>query len=354
MGRFRTLYTIIAGVLASAAAIMGCDKTDNDRPAPRVYVLGEYYYKKPCYWVDGEPVILERPEDLIYIHCNAIAIGVGNIYCGGEVFWRDSDKDPCACLWINGKISNWNMPRFSVCTAMSVSNGNLYSAGYIANGDRQGYYSVNGDISLISRQYGEASVCSAIVPYAGSVYVGGWHRPRNSQINKIACYWKDGVAVALETPEDSYETLCTSIAVSGSIVHAVGDYYQGVYPFEIRPCYWRNGKLVNLAAPGEARELCYSSVIVSGGNVYIGGSYVDKDRINPCYWVDGVLVGLSNPSGISTKCTSLAVVDGIVYAAGIIYPEDKWRGCYWIGTEYFVLEGSETESFKDYSITVAR
>jgi len=161
------------------------------------------------------------------------------------------------------------------------------------------------------------------------VYVAGvyntYRAGGNFYNSNRACYWKNGKRIELS----NVDSTTTAIAVVGSDVYVVGDYYDAGSLNRI-PCYWKNGKRIDLEGSSAV------AIAVSGSDVYIAGWYDVFDDGIPlggwvaCYWKNGKRTDFwTNGPKTGSQAYAIAVVGSDVYVAGQSNAYSDFYASYW-------------------------
>lgn len=188
-----------------------------------------------------------------------------------------------------------------------------------------------------------------VPPASGpAVYISGFSR--NAADNgTYACYWKNGVQVALTSNNTSgSDASAEDIAVSGNDVYVAGGEKNASGKYVAR--YWKNGVATDLT---NGAEHGYASGIeVNGTDVYIAfqemnaaGKYVAK------YWKNGVVTNLSDGS-VNTGVQELALSGSDVYVLGVEASVPRVIK-YWKNGNAVTLPLTVSTNANFYDITVA-
>lgn len=138
------------------------------------------------------------------------------------------------------------------------------------------------------------------------VYVVGFTTGAN--LNPIATYWKNGIAVRLgDTGANAY-SVAYAIAVKGKDVYIAG-YTSNGYGLAT-PTYWKNGMTVTIS-DGSTYAIA-SCIAVTDSGVYLGGI---RGNGVPAYWKNGTPMGMSSVSA-GSSVYGMAVSNNDVYILG--------------------------------------
>lgn len=283
---------------------------------PDVYVAGYEnegdYGNTPiaAFWKDGIRSLLTGPDSWSIAY--GMAMADTNVYISGIV----SASFLQALYWQNGAIFRLlEGTTMSYGSAMAVSGGNTYVAGFIQDEANEGppyaVYWKNGVPDTLAG--GQVAYCQATaITLAGSdVYVGGFLTTRYDSIFTIsAVYWKNGQMVTLPPVHIANNDHATGIAVNGSDVYVVGyeSGYEGV------AVLWKNGVATPLSN-GKYGSVA-TSICVIGSDTYIGGYEVNEAGFQVAkYWKNGVAVSLTDGTR-NAAVNAITVAGGNVYAAG--------------------------------------
>jgi hypothetical protein len=193
-----------------------------------VYVAGQ---PGVSYWKNGTLTTLSQNNGS-GMTCNAI-VAVGNdVYVAGD--------EPSAAYWKNGVETQLSVDYYlqpSDATAMAVSGGDVYVAGYMTDN----YQGVPVPIATvwkngISTPIGLADTnhLTSIFVSGEDVYIGGSQTQSGGDV--YACYWKNGVA-HLVTQERFSQA--NAIFVLDGDVYTAGFIAEGA-------CYWKNATVTYL------------------------------------------------------------------------------------------------------------
>jgi hypothetical protein len=214
----------------------------------------------------------------------------------------------------------------------------VYVAGLEENatGDWVACYWKNG-VKIALTGHGTARA-NAIAVSGSDVYVAGYEKNAGKE---VACYWKNGVKTALTS--GATDATAESIVVSGSDVYVAG-YEQNAAGKGIA-CYWKNGVKTTLTSG--AADAWAHSVVVSGSDVYVA-----VFENNPAhwqvayYWKSGIKTALSGGGAIQASARSITVSGSGVYVAG--YEQNatgKIIACYWKNGVKTTLTGGRSSYY---------
>jgi hypothetical protein len=161
----------------------------------------------------------------------------------------------------------------------------------------------------------EESTATSMYVANNNVYVVGYKNLFRSTVAKL---WTNGVEIDLGDPRD--DNFATAVFVSGNDVYVAGyGYTESNQNKEAR--LWKNGIEVVLNLDTASIESVANTVYVSGGNVYLGGSSrIANNPIKPVIWKNNeASIFLKLDDKIGGEVNSIYVSDNIVYAAGKVY-----------------------------------
>jgi hypothetical protein len=192
----------------------------------------------------------------------------------------------------------------------------VYIAGSekIGQGEYVATYWKNGTSITLSSLRSSANM---ILVSQGDVYVTGEDFKDNGPYNGNAFYWKNEQKI-----EFSELGHTSSIAVNGTDVHVIGNYYTSIPSYNA--AYWKNGERITLTGTEKYRPHSTSlrGIAMDGDDVYICGNGIltinQKTGYYPFLWKNGILIDLPIPSAnnIDTSITSMTSEDGHVYICG--------------------------------------
>lgn len=280
------------GSVATAVTVSGSD----------VYVAGQDG-AAVTYWKNGVPLALT--DGTQYGWVNAICVSGSDVYLGGGEgnlvkYWKNgvpvaltdgkaggtvwglavSGKDvyavgfvyghtpigpnsyiiaPVATYWKNGiPVALSDGLRTAVLTAVAVSGGDVYMAGFEAGEEVDGFapYLVkvwkNG-IPVTLTPTTKGAVAKAITVVGSDVYVAGYES--NGSV-VIATYWKNGTPVRLTN--GPWESIATGIAVRGVDVYVCGAELNGAVKVAKT---WKNGTPTTLTNGTQHAEALAMTVV---------------------------------------------------------------------------------------------
>jgi hypothetical protein len=266
------------------------------------------------------------------------------VYLAGNE--KSEDGTPIAAYWKDGIKVPLSAPAISDAYRVTVSNGDVYVAGYINgslainNGifsNTQAVYWKNGTITTLTNAETPHAVAKDIVVSGNDVYVAGF--TNEVDVSHKAVYWKNGEIIELSTGSPIAEA--DAIFVKDGNVF-VGGYHGGA-------AYWKNGTIVQLHEDITTVS-GVSSIFIDGKDIYALGS-LDGDIV---YWKnDSVVYVVGEGSGKlhAQVATGIFVVNGKVYVSGYIERNGVITAAYWennmerllsgyVGTSIMVVETS--------------
>jgi hypothetical protein len=116
------------------------------------------------------------------------------------------------------------------------------------------------------------SYANTIFIFQNDIYMGG-HLNIYPSLDRIACYWKNGLRVALT--DGSLDAEVRSLFVTDTHIYAAGI-------INDKAVYWKDGVVVNLSDGVSTSKA--NSISVLGNDVYVAG----KEDKYPALWKNGV------------------------------------------------------------------
>lgn len=209
---------------------------------------------------------------------------------------------------------------------LAVSGNDIYLAGmeYPSSGVPKVIQWKNGTVTSLTTNTGPSATDAR--PYdmtvvGNDVYIAGYETATASPYNKLAKYWKNGVAVTLNSASGTYSTI-HRIVVAGNDVFCAGQ-------LNDKAAYWKNGEATSLSTTS---GWCYG-LAVSGADIYTAGAVSTGSNIyNASSWKNGSQTMLSNITTQGVVSVYGIGVDGNdVYVIGSV-PEASGNGAksvYW-------------------------
>ncbi|HCL05756.1 MAG TPA: hypothetical protein DHW64_07260 [Chitinophagaceae bacterium] len=227
------------------------------------------------------------------VYYNCLAVSGNDIYLAGMEY--PSNGVPKVIQWKNGTVTSITTNTGSAATDarpydMTVVGNDVYIAGYETASaspyNRLPKYWKNGVAVTLNSAPGSYSTVHRIVVQGNDVFCAG-------QLDDKAAYWKNGVATTLST-ESSW---CYGIAVNGTDVHTAGAVATGANIYNAAS--WKNGTktmLSNITVQGVASVY---GIGVDGNDVYVIGSIPEAggNGAKSVYWKNGVLTELPTVAG---------------------------------------------------------
>lgn len=321
-----------------------------------------------CYWQDGVrhslgETITDNSRAVARTASAAGVTYVAGIYQSGTT--GDGAVIYQPCYWANGTLIALKdtdgltaLPDGGATTDIAVANGTVYLSG-----------SSGSDVSMIAGYWSGTSFHALTLPagasyaYAlsiavsssGDVFVAGYYYTDSDA--PTPCYWKNGAIQSVTSLSGAIAAYVYSIALSGDDVYICGISCVRPNPLTLvnQPCYWKNGVCVALDGPNEDKsfpgeEQYARSICVANGVVYTAGYYEADGSFSPCYWEGTTLHALTGGPTSDVYLSAIAVSDGVVSLAGYYRPESiKARvtvsrariPCYWEGGTFHSL-GADT------------
>jgi hypothetical protein len=227
----------------------------------------------------------------------------------------------------------------SYANCITVVDSDVYVAGY-GGLNKLACYWKNGVFNSLYHGYfseNTTDICSS----GQDVYISGYGRISMTQ---VAEYWKNGQPVVMPPVFD--HALAYGIAVSGSDVYLVGTAYNATS--RSQAILWKNGTVIPLT--DGSNFAAATGIFIQGSDVYICGEETDNNDsfYVAKYWKNGQPVILSDTT--STCFTNSIFVDqNDVYVAGVEHPGtilnpigQNSRAIYWKnGVETKLFTGTE-------------
>lgn len=258
-----------------------------------------------------------------------VVTGTTDVYIAGYV----NPSLPIAGYWKNGvAVALSDGSKTAVAYAVTVSSGDVYVAGYEADGnsyvtnlgviDRYRVAKVwkNGAVTRLSDGTYHAEA-HAVAVSGTDVYVAGREATTHSSTGgysgfSVAKIWKNGVGTALTSPAGFAQA--SAIAFSGSDVYLAG--YQQVGSTYQTALYWKNNTAVMLTDGSTVAEA--TGIAVSGTDIYVSGHQETATGTKIAkQWKNGVATTLSNGAqsdygtGIALNGTDVLVSGSQAYLA---------------------------------------
>jgi len=191
----------------------------------------------------------------------------------------------------------------------------------------------------------ESAAVLSITVQGTDIYLGGYLNKPSSK-SQIACYWKNGTRVDIDTDQD-FGSSAVSIAVSNNTVYTCG-WQNG------SAVYRKNGTTFKAAISPSGRDT-YNAIAISGNDIYIGGYYTSATTFKavPTYWKNDVLAQLPAPAGHHGIVQDIAIKGADFYAVGYTLEEDGKNevATYWKnGTPVKLGDGSVSTQIKSIAI----
>lgn len=240
-----------------------------------------------------------------FISCDNESIPGDTVYVAGvEVV----NEKTIATYWINNrKISLTNGEYSSNAASIFVVGKDVYVAGYEINenGEPIAKYWKNGTEKILSNNW---SIATSITVSEANIYVAGYERVGGGT-KSIALYWKNGDI--FELTDGTSDNFTSSIKVVGDDVYVTGGENKG----NLVAKYWKNGNQVILFDNAEGYAYA-NSIDVTDNDIYVAGKEADLSGIPRAkYWRNGTSINLTNGE-TNASANSITVVDGEIYIAG--------------------------------------
>lgn len=232
-----------------------------------------------------------------------------------------------AVIYKNGvEIQSVSLAGGVYYNCLAVSGNDIYLAGleYPSGGVPKVIQWKNGTVTSLTTNTGPSATDAR--PYdmtvvGNDVYIAGYETAAASPYNRLPKYWKNGVAVTLNSTSGSYSAI-HRIVVTGNDVFCAGE-------ADTKAAYWKNGVLTNLST---TNGWCYG-LAVNGTDVYTAGAVSTGSNIyNASSWKNGSQTMLSNITTQGVVSVYGIGVDGNdVYVIGSV-PQTSGDGAkpvYW-------------------------
>jgi len=204
-------------------------------------------------------------------------------------------------------------------SAMSINNGHIYISGAIDGQPAYWYDGVSNTLPSGNRYIGDTK---DIFISNGNTYIAGYYITTGTYTSlKIACYWKNGTKIDLDTTDSE----AYSIYVYGTNVYVVGQAYNGS---NYSACIWKNGVRTFL----DASVSSANKIIGNGTDIYVSGSFTSNGNPSSCFWKNGTRNNLNTLYNSNTM--DIALFGSDVYVSGYYtvsrspFPDDI-IGCIW-------------------------
>ena len=226
-----------------------------------------------------------------------------NVYIAGHL-------NNLPVYWKNGEAIFFDRSSVGfIATDIAVSENKIYMSETFTNGDykdwRASYWNNGVQVPL-----GKAAYASSIAVSGDDVYVAGFEWDAG-KAETVAKYWKNGQPVALT--DGTKEAQASAIAVSGNDVYVVG-------MIESHAVLWKNGT-PNFLTSGTSFSFA-NDICIYAHDVYVSGNVADPDGWwgLAAYWKNGQLTTFDKGGVEIAYASSIAVVNGDVYVAGVEQP----------------------------------
>jgi hypothetical protein len=255
------------------------------------------------YWKNGTPVALT--DGTQYGWANAIYVSGDDVYLGGG-------EGNLVKYWKNGvPVTLTDGKAGGTVWGLAVSGKDVYAVGFVYGNTQVGpnsyviapvatYWKNGAAVSLSDGT--RSAVLTAVAVSGGDLYMAGFEA--GDEVNGTAPYlakvWKNGVPVVL-TPS-TLGAVAKAIAVVGSDVYVAG--YEDSGPAVVAK-YWKNGAPVNLTHG--PRDAVATGIAVWGTDVYVSGAEHNGQAWGAKVWKNGVPTLLSGGT-LDANALGLAVV----------------------------------------------
>ena len=182
----------------------------------------------------------------------------------------------------------------------------------------------------------------ALFASGSDLYAGGRCWSGDSSTTQLSGYWKDGLWNGWGSQS------ITSIVISGSDIYAGGKFriQGGSYGQVDAPGFWRNGTWSNLPTQS-LYGASVTSMAAIDGHIYAGGYATVQLGNNPVtfraypgYWVDGAWNQLPD-HGRGGIVSSLSTSNGSIYAGGVCnISTDLSEAGYWLNGNWVPLSSA--------------
>jgi len=280
------------GSVATAVTVAGGD----------VYVAGQDG-PTVTYWKNGTPVAVT--DGTQYGWTNAISVSGSDVYLGGG-------EGNFVKYWKNGvPVTLTDGKAGGTVWGLAVSGKDVYAVGFVYGNTLVGpnshiicpvaTYWKNGDPVTLSDGL-RTAVLTAVTVSGGDVYIAGYEAGEevNGYAPFLAKYWKNGLPVVL-TPT-TQGAVAKAIAVVGSDVYVAGYESNGSVAIAT---YWKNGVPVKLTTG--PRESVAMGIAVCGTDVYVCGAEQNGAVRVAKIWKNGVPTTLTNGT-LDAEALALTVI----------------------------------------------
>lgn len=213
-------------ILSFSIIVLKCDtivNSESSNGGVGVYISGYFYgdlgREVPCYWKNGECVILPIDASSNQGETNSIFATNEDVYVSGNLGWNKG------CYWKNGKLK-------------------ILSTG----------------TNIIS----QTIECSGISVLNDDVYISGSWEDTNSI--KFPCYWKNDSLIPLSNYTNKNSGYTTSIFIKGNDIYISGALTDTVGMSH--PCYWKNGNVTLLISENDTTAGYAKSIFVDENDIY--------------------------------------------------------------------------------------
>lgn len=316
----KTFNTIVTLITASLFFFSCSTEKPEEVPVPapiakNVYTAGYEYnaagIQVAKYWKnDLETIITSGAK---YAEATDVIVHNDIVYVTGSEIIGTAYQPFVWKFDSNGNRTTQSLPTVSAgvrdayALAIAVSGNDIYVAGKETNaaGNRVAKYWKNGIATILSDGTTSCDVtCIAVVD--NDVYVGG--SERNAAGKYIAKYWKNGIAVNLTS--GTLDAAIFSMVVVENTVYASG--YERIDGVMMASKYWKNGVPTSLTSNSQAISF---DMAVVGSDVYVADISADASATVNIgkIWKNGLV---TNASDTNLTASSIAVVGSSVFAAG--------------------------------------
>lgn len=232
------------------------------------------------------------------------------------------DGNDRAVLWENG-APQFLSPATQEGSAneVLVYSKNVHVVGGVTNnnGMSQATYWKNGVAQTLEVDASIASYANSICIYNNDVYIAGYH-------NNHAAYWKNGV---LQDMTSTTATNTYGIFVSSNGIH-IGLWENNLVKL------WKNGTVITLS-DGAVFDRLRDFYVDQGDVYFLVNEEVSGLPSKIKYWKNGVAHYI--PNATNTLASSIHVVNGKVYVAGMVAAKPK----YWVNGKSTDLNKEEMQ-----------